>query len=457
MTFRSIVFVLSIFLYSFSAIIDVKSGSKEDIQTAISRAAIGDIVRLPSGTYNFSGGITLKSGISIIGAGANRTILRRTTAGGAYGFTVDGSNGRPVRFSGFSMTGMAPQMSPGIKLINGCKDFRIDHITFTKCFDRAIEIHGTSYGVIDHNRFIDNSYTSVVVYGDANLSWNKPLTLGTKEAVYVEDNYFEQNSAVDPGMSHHIASNNGSKYVFRYNTIVDANMQSHCIDAHGNKFGSERGSRSYEIYKNNIKVIHRWAGINIRGGDGVIFGNTFTGDIVSPMHMMHEGKSGDGNCTYPCLDQIRKLYMWENTHNGKDLPIFNRHPSIIKEGRDYFRSPLPGYVPFTYPHPLIQDQFVTAAVNLLNNTMQNGIQISFRNYKNSPSLYIEFNGNTLQSKQLEYKLFNAKGSLVYKFSSISKVSDNLLVHQIQRPLAHGMYNLVVENDNKIITKAQIIL
>ena len=155
-----------------------------------------------------------------------------------------------------------------------------------------MEVHGDARGVIDHNRFIDNWYTSVVVYGSGEQSWKEPLTLGSGNAVYVEDNYFTQKNVGHKTMAHHIASNNGSRYVFRYNIIEDGYMASHSIDAHGNKYGWKRGSRSYEIYGNKIKAIHRWAGINIRGGDGVIFDNEIEGEFISPLHLMHEGRQG---------------------------------------------------------------------------------------------------------------------------------------------------------------------
>ncbi|HUI92696.1 MAG TPA: hypothetical protein VLX68_10655 [Chitinivibrionales bacterium] len=48
-------------------------------------------------------------------------------------------------------------------------------------------------------------------------------------------------------------------------------------------------------------------------------------------------------------------YAWNNTVNGSaDLAkITSTNPWRIKENRDFYNSPMPGYTPFTYPHPLV--------------------------------------------------------------------------------------------------------
>lgn len=326
------------------------------IQMAIDLASVGDTVKLTKGEYVISKTIDVKSGISIIGEGKDNTILRHSVKRNDefWIFRVDGANQSQIRFSSFSIIGKSPVVSPGILFVNGAENFRVDHCKFIACSRRAIEIHGISRGVIDHNVFKENWYTAIVIYGDGNRGWKNTLTLGDSNAVFVEDNYFEQDKIPDISMAHHIASNNGSHYVFRYNVIKDGKIASHAIDAHGNKYGSERGSRSYEIYNNTIYADHRWAGINIRGGDGVIFGNKFSGEFVSPVHLMHEGRDGDGECAYPCIDQIRELYIWNNVYNGKKVDVFIRFPQIIKRNRDFFLIKKPGYTSFRYPHPLVK-------------------------------------------------------------------------------------------------------
>ena len=175
-----------------SDIISAKSGSKADLEEAIGKAKIGDVVRVPAGEYSCDGNIRVKAGITLMGAGQGRTILRLSEASesGGWVFRIDCANGEEIRITGFTFIGRAPKDPGGMKMINGCTNFRIDHNTFERCFSRAIEMHGNSKGVIDHNRFVDNWYTAIVIFGDGNDGWERDVKLGSDDAVYVEDNYF---------------------------------------------------------------------------------------------------------------------------------------------------------------------------------------------------------------------------------------------------------------------------
>lgn len=326
-----------------------------DLQAALNRARPGDTVFVPEGKYSLNSSVVIVKPVFIKGAGKLRTIFSHGEKSDFWLFRVEMVVKGKLRISEIGFEGRSPEESPGILLKGGPRDFRIDNCMFRRCSRRAIEVHGDASGVIDHNDFVDNWYTAVVVFGDGEMGWSRPFSLGSGDAVFVEDNYFEQKDVAEISMAHHIASNNGSRYVFRYNLVVDGYMGSHAVDAHGNKFGWARGSRGFEIYGNRISAVHRWAGINIRGGDGVIFDNIFHGDFVSPVHLMHEGRGGDGVCEYPCVDQIRELYIWNNTLNGKPVNIKVRHPAIIQTDRDYFLMKKPGYKPFIYPHPLTKN------------------------------------------------------------------------------------------------------
>jgi hypothetical protein len=99
---------------------------------------------------------------------------------------------------------------------------------------------------------------------------NENYPLGTWKAVYVEDCTFTQNNGID---FNPICSNQGSRYVFRYNQIdIQGTSTYPLCDAHGNfDITGSRGSYSVEIYENTFRVT---AGIYhaffIRGGRGVI-------------------------------------------------------------------------------------------------------------------------------------------------------------------------------------------
>ncbi|KMQ50688.1 polysaccharide lyase, family 6 [Chitinispirillum alkaliphilum] len=351
---RAVLFLLLLVLSVASETIKVSGNRGIDIQMAVNMADEGDTVLIPKGDYVFDESVVISRRVFIKGEGTEKSkVFRSIHAENSFWFfRVDGKTASSVRISGLAFFGDSSVRSPGILLDNGVVDFRVDNCLFEGCSNRAVKVRGGGRGVIDNNSFINNWPTAVVVFGTGEQAWEGDLRLGGENAVFVEDNYFEQSDVPNIHMAHHIASNNGSKYVFRYNTINDGDMASHAIDAHGNKFYWPRGSRSYEIYGNKIYAGHRWAGINIRGGDGVIFNNRFYGSFVSPVHLMHESRDGDGECSYPCEDQIRKLYMWDNYYNDEEVKVHVRHPHIIEKNRDFKLNKHSDYEPFTYPHPL---------------------------------------------------------------------------------------------------------
>jgi hypothetical protein len=139
--------------------------------------------------------------------------------------------------------------------------------------------------------------------------------------------------------------------------------------------------------------------IGIRGGTGVIFNNTGTTsgsgqtNAVGDLNNLRSSDPGRdfgpwGDCNgsnawdanqnssgYPCLDQpgrgqgsllanyaptpvgwpkqaLEPVYGWNNRLNGSTSPI-RTNTTVVVENRDFFNLVKPGYVPFTYPHPLV--------------------------------------------------------------------------------------------------------
>jgi hypothetical protein len=340
-----------------------QSCSATHIQAAVNAAAPGDTVAIPAGTCYFAASdqVQLKPGISIVGAGRDRTILRRSAASTAPMFRVD-CKGGSVRFSKMTLEGLGNETTGdrGLKL-DDCLDFRVTDAEFRKFGHAGLTVQGNCRGVIDHCRFIDNYKLhygyGVEVYGDG--TW-PALELGSRNAVFVEDSYFK-------GNRHCIASNNGSRYVFRHNQIFDNREDSSAVDAHGLS-SWPRGSRSYEVYNNTIQnSIRRFAGIGPRGGDGVIFNNVMSG-TSSPIRLMSDNKCG----SYPCLDQIRSLHIWNNicTSNCTSNPVVTVAPdaaSYVQENRDYWLFQRPGYNQYPYPHPLNRDDSASCGNGVVEN------------------------------------------------------------------------------------------
>jgi hypothetical protein len=337
------------------------------VQMAVRYAGMGSTVQIPAGDCDWgTRQLRVPAGIYLQGAGQDVTVIRRTgdVPNTKYLIAYDCSNGKQAIFSNMTLVGNGDGaiQDKGLGLLNGCRDFKVHDAKFTHFIFSAVYVGDApnQRGVIYKNKFIDNFSSSlmnlgygVVVYGGG--VW-PPLELGSRNAVFVEDNYFS-------GNRHNIASNNGSIYVFRHNTVVglDPAKDFAMTDAHGLS-SSPRGSRSFEIYNNtyltNITDGYQRTAIGIRGGDGVIFNNIIAGRISRGIELMPEGF----NCgIYPGKDQIRSVYIWNN--RSKFKLIHGRHgvdngcPKSIKLNRDYYLKPRPGYRPYPYPHPLrLQDE-----------------------------------------------------------------------------------------------------
>lgn len=384
-----------------TATIDAESCSQPHVQGAVDSAMDGDLVLVPPGRCRWTSPVfTNGTAVTIQGSGIDRTTIVDGTGNDwqQSPFWAEGEEGRPFRITGFTLTGDNDYY--GVITIRGqCRNFRIDNIKFLDLPERCINISGYSYGLVDHCVF-ENTAQPLAANGDTNAAWERPLTLGTENAVYVEDCLFirdDGNAAID--------AHDGGRFVFRYNTLYNAHVHAHgCCN-------TTRGVFSFEIYENTIIVDERmvgdptmWAGVAMRGGTGVIFNNEMIGPFYHPILVVNyrtcheathdacqeefdrcDGDSQyDGNedsTGYPCRDQIGRstdtgqftpqalepLYQWNNTLNGNPVVVeindissyFTcENPSMrdhIKSGRDYFdETERPGYQPYVYPHPLNQ-------------------------------------------------------------------------------------------------------
>jgi hypothetical protein len=386
------------------SIIDAASCSQMDVQAAINDAEDGDFVRVPAGACAWTTppgddsvpavSISSKS-ITLQGAGVGQTVITDTTGTGWNNslIRVDGAEGKPFRITGFSIR-KAGTATTGIAIHGDCKSFRIDHNEFvSEGGYTSIYVSGYTYGVIDHNDFINGRvlvFESLV--GDE--SWQRPLTLGSANAVYVEDNYYYS----DVFSTNAIDSNGGARWVFRHNMVVNT----YC-EAHGLQNAGQRGTFSYELYENTFTTADNprtnWVAFYTRGGTGVLFNNAVINAAGNPYNdfaaiqdnrscghaSTHWGPCDgtspcDGNTPgmsgYPCRDQVGRstdfsdtqvhpqalepLYAWGNTFDGSPVAIESRDICELSlehvvEGRDFINGVKPGYTPYAYPHPLTQD------------------------------------------------------------------------------------------------------
>ena len=237
-------------------------------------------------------------------------------------------------------------------------------------------------------------------WGDG--SWAYPLAPGTIKAHYIEDNTWSGSA-----LSAIVDSNNGARTVVRRNTLNYAYVGSHGTDT-GQRY---RGQRWLEVYDNTFNF-PQGVGIDfaiwIRGGSGIVTNNRVYVDRQTGFNWFVKHlnlRSSDLTRTYPpwgfcdgtqpwdgnsrdasgsgyrCLDQsgsgtsvdfkdtdvppnipaqhtLEPIYVWGNFANNVPENCGNQSWScgsdgVVVAGRDIiYGRPRPGYVAFTYPHPL---------------------------------------------------------------------------------------------------------
>jgi hypothetical protein len=56
--------------------------------------------------------------------------------------------------------------------------------------------------------------------------------------------------------------------------------------------------------------------------------------------------------TVSCPNEtLEPIYCWGNTENGTPVGMVSPYPGL-QQNRDFYNSPMPGYTPLAYPHPL---------------------------------------------------------------------------------------------------------
>jgi len=290
----------------------------------------------------------------------------------------------------------------GIKM-SRVVDFMIANCRFENFGYAAVMIYhkdDVARGLICKNEFYHNFKGNglglgygVCLYAE-NLKWMESPRFGSNNFIFIEDNTFEYHR-------HSVAAGGAGLYVARYNQIRN-NYVSAALDMHeartANLGGSNHfSSRAAEAYQNmiintkyvdgtdipggnNVNIsLMTGAGIQYNGGESVIHDNYVSG-YKSGICLAVSPNSVTGS-TYPVLYQIgyASALAYGNNHNGTDPDhsngdsfvwnnqfhyingytsdngsnkAFNYTTGLLSEGRDYHLAAKPGYVTYTYPHPL---------------------------------------------------------------------------------------------------------
>ena len=338
------------------------SCSSTDVQNAVNAAANGDTVQLPtcsSTTWNATVAIPSTKGITLDGNNAN--IVRGSVADWSPLVKLSPNGSTGSRITRFNMTDSKSIQGYFITTSGGNESsakFRIDHCTFSGLnVLRHIGVNDPVYGVIDHNTFTFSGNNEVIhneAYGaDSTAGWSNDVVPGSGNALYIEDNTFNNQVSGNPAYfwgGSAVQGYYGARTVVRHNTF---NMTQ--IDMHGT--GGAIGARWWEIYDNTFNVAQNGNQdpyMAIRAGSGVIFNNHTSGAQNLGIEEIELVEEDSG---YPAAYQIGRgknqsldpAYVWGN---GSNMAI-RSHSSNVAVNRDYYLTPKPGYTPYVYPHPLV--------------------------------------------------------------------------------------------------------
>lgn len=283
-------------------------GSQSDVSAAIANASAGNTVLIPAGSFTWGAGatfISVNKAIVLAGAGtASTTVNLDPTAGSfsngaiqlsapavvrAFTILTPTSSGSPAAFdvtstaTGFRITNIA--------YVCGSTDPASDHASYA--------IYSDAYGLIDNCTFVTGAtgtQETIFARGPTN-SWQTPNSLGTANALYVEDCTFS-------GAGYVCDINDNGRAVFRFNTINGTDK----IDGHGYASNSLRGVRQMEVYDNNWTMAFGFfPTIEIRGGTGMIFDNV--------------SADAQNNGGWLFLEDYGYLSQWPNFGNVYQTPL----------------------------------------------------------------------------------------------------------------------------------------
>ncbi|MEZ0391085.1 MAG: hypothetical protein ACAH59_02640, partial [Pseudobdellovibrionaceae bacterium] len=369
-----------------AATITASSCELSAVQSAVNSAANGDTVSVPAGTCTWSGALNLSKTITLKGAGALASGGTRINYGGS-GHTLMsvsvGSNTGKLDISGFYFFGGDSNYWNGTAMQlygpKGWKNLRVHHNVFDNNNPWTIKGDSGTHGLIDHNTFKGNSF-GIMLYGAGAADWASPLTLGTADFFFVEDNNFDFNDFYGATGAPIMDMDSGGRQVFRNNTVKNGMWETHDKARSGLV-----SANAFEIYNNTFNggTTNKWKAIDVSAGTGVIWGNKMIGDYTIPIGAIDyksfdprsvrlcdgtdpADKNVPGETGWICQYQIGSmgegptayqypLYLWGNTENNVAVGMTCTDGcNHVKSGRDYINSASakPGYVPYTYPHPL---------------------------------------------------------------------------------------------------------
>ena len=400
-------------------IINATSCSQSAVQTAINNASDGDVVSIPAGNCIWTSDVTLTGkGITLSGLGKSTTIITNDggrlniTPDVTHNITIKNIGWLAGASAKNRTLNIVGNITDKPVIITSC-NFDGAWSGGVWRLGTAIYING-NYGLIYKNTFGEGGKETIHVGGNNAIAWTTDTLSGKVSATYIEDNIFANNEPSSVS-AHHVVMGigAGARYVVRHNEIHNANIDAHGYCGNPNPYS---GTRWVEIYDNDIRIDQGFSNtnaMNIRGGSGAIFNNTITNNgklnrgIQLSEYRVDENycqnieenppcccsTGGNGGEGWPCLYQVGRgknnasepLYIWNNIFSGNPVDVSKIGPKELSGScdvvcgktqlmTDYIQNQdnyvaghgvapdyyddgtsLPGYVPYTYPHPLREE------------------------------------------------------------------------------------------------------
>jgi hypothetical protein len=335
--YRGIGLAAGIILATFRQIdagtITAKSVSLDDVRSAVASAREGDMVAVPAGTANWNATLVITKGITLQGAGNDKTVIlddvarrepqsppqqarptdRRQSSPKHLKSKVSAASvdqrtklkpesrqsrgliqiqlkpSQSFRLTGFTFrTGTAATKKPGgiVRIMGTCPSVRIDHCHFDQLNGIGIWFQGWLYGVVDHCRWDVRAKAGTIQAlsvnngatwgGESNQngdgSWAAPTDFGSEKFIFIEDCLFNNLGTVQTAGK--IDGQYGGRFVSRFNQYVNTAV----TGGHGTESGGRhRGIRAAEFYYNTRTgdVAQSWG--ETRSGTRMYHHNTWTG------------------------------------------------------------------------------------------------------------------------------------------------------------------------------------
>ena len=238
------------------------NGSSADVQAKANLCSDGDTITLPSGTFTWTGGVTITKTITLQGTGTS------ATGGGDRTVIIDNyaANQPLLKFKIGRITGITVRSGSGSLKdggtiqIGGPGNVRVDHchlIASSTANYRAIFFGSGVFGVMDHC-ILDLTGTNAVYIANGrfgagevqgNREWTLPTNFGGADYFFIEDNIINGDVGGGPYSTRIYDGFTAAKVVARFNSVFQS-----CIgETHATGHSpDDRGLRSQEVYGNAV-------------------------------------------------------------------------------------------------------------------------------------------------------------------------------------------------------------